>query len=70
MRTSANRYPFTTNREGALTSAGLSDCRRPASEEMQKEHNDADYQQEVNEPAGNVKGHEPEQPKYNQDRRE
>ena len=31
---------------------------------------DADYQQDVNEPAGNVKGQEPQQPKNNQNRRD
>jgi hypothetical protein len=39
---------------------------RSASEKMQKEHNYADYQHEVNEAGGNVKGQEPKQPKNNE----
>jgi hypothetical protein len=33
---------------------------------MQKEHDYADYQDEVNEAGGNVKGQEPKQPKNNE----
>jgi len=37
---------------------------------VQKEHNYTDYQQDVNEPARNVKGQESKQPKNNQNRRD
>jgi hypothetical protein len=37
---------------------------------MQEEHHDTDYEQDVNETAGNVKGQEPKQPKNNQNRRD
>jgi hypothetical protein len=46
----------------------LSDCGRSASEEMQEQHHYPDYQHDVNQAAGNVKGQEPKQPKNNQDR--
>ena len=35
---------------------------------MEQKHHYADYQQKVNEATGNVKGHEPKQPKNNQNR--
>jgi hypothetical protein len=35
---------------------------------MQEQHHYPDYQHDVNEAAGNVKGQEPKQPKNNQDR--
>jgi ABC-type phosphate transport system ATPase subunit len=47
---------------------GISGCGRSASEEMQEQHHYSDYQYDVNEAAGNVKGQEPKQPKNNQDR--
>jgi hypothetical protein len=37
---------------------------------MEEEHHYADYQQDVNEAAGNVKSQEPKQPKNNQNRRD
>ena len=52
----------------ALARTRLSGCGRSASEEMQEQHHYPDYQHDVNEAAGNVKGQEPKQPKNNQDR--
>jgi hypothetical protein len=37
---------------------------------VQEQHHYADYQQDVNETAGDVKGQEPKQPKNNQNRRD
>jgi len=51
-----------------LRMSSLSDCGRSASEEMQEQHHDPDYQRDVNEAAGYVKSKEPTQPKNNQDR--
>jgi hypothetical protein len=35
-------------------------------EEMQHEHHDADYQQDVNDAGGDMEGEKPEQPENNQ----
>jgi hypothetical protein len=35
---------------------------------MQNEHHNPDYQQDMNDAAGNVKGKEPKQPENNQNR--
>jgi hypothetical protein len=35
--------------------------------EMQNEHHDADYQQDVNDACGDMEGEKPEQPENNQD---
>ena len=52
----------------ALARTRLSGCGQSASEEMQEQQHYPDYQHDVNEAAGNVKGQEPKQPKNNQDR--
>jgi hypothetical protein len=46
----------------------FSDSRGTASEEMHDEHHDADYEQDVNDAGGNVKGEEPEQPENDENR--
>jgi cobalamin biosynthesis protein CobT len=43
-------------------------CSRSASEEMQNEHYDADYQQDVDQSVGHMERQEPKQPKHNQNR--
>jgi hypothetical protein len=62
MQTPASGYPLGTNRR-RLCAASVSDSRGAASEEMHDEHHDTDDEQDVNDPGGNVKGEEPEQPK-------
>jgi hypothetical protein len=49
-----------------FTSTGISGCDFSASEEMQGQHHYTDYQQDVNQATGNVKGEETKQPKNNQ----
>jgi len=52
-----------TGTECVLAGARRSNGRGSASEEMQEKHHDTDDQQDMNEPAGNVKSQEPKQPK-------
>jgi hypothetical protein len=46
----------------AFAPSSVSDSGGTASEEMHDEHHDTDYEQDVNDASGNVKGEEPEQP--------
>ena len=64
MRIDADRDSFTTNTECVIAWTTHLGC-GSTSEEVQEEHHYADYQQDVNEAAGNVKGQETKQPKNN-----
>ena len=69
-QTPANHCLSMTNREGGFVGISLSDCACSTPEEMEQEHHYTDYQQNVDEAAGNVKGQESKQPKNNQNRRD